>query len=151
MVYTLKPTTEADYEFVYQLNKVTMKELVERIYGSWDENLQRQYFKDNFSLINNFIIVENESYIGNFAFEETKERLFIKNIQLLPQFQGKGIGSQILQELIKSATLKKIPLELRVYKLNGKAKKLYEKLGFIISEETSTHFLMRYPTGQQYY
>lgn len=144
MNFLLQPAVDTDFDFLYQLNKTTMQHIVIKTYGAWDEALQRQEYINNFSLVNNFIVVSEKTAIGNFSFKETSSKIFIKNLQILPAYQGKGIGSSILNEALQTAKLKSKTLELRVYRINEKAEALYEKLGFIVVAETSTHFFMRY-------
>jgi len=63
-------------------------------------------------------------------------------IQLLPEFQGRGIGSDlILRELAHAKALGK-PLRLQVLRANDRARALYERLGFRVVGETEHHFMM---------
>lgn len=55
-------------------------------------------------------------------------------IQLLPQFQGQGIGAQIIGSLIAEARTAGVGLRLGVLRANP-ARKLYERLGFVVVSE----------------
>ena len=67
--------------------------------------------------------------------------IFLSNIELLPAYQGQGIGTHLIRALITEARQKGIPITLQVLKVNP-ARKLYERLGFSINGETPTHYLM---------
>ncbi len=63
-------------------------------------------------------------------------------IQLLSQFQGQGIGTQVISTLIDQACAAGVPLSLSVLKVNP-AKRLYERLGFTVVEEKTFAYEMR--------
>ena len=42
--YGLRSITENDYDFIYQVKKDAYKKYVEINFGSWDEELQKEYF-----------------------------------------------------------------------------------------------------------
>jgi ribosomal protein S18 acetylase RimI-like enzyme len=60
----------------------------------------------------------------------------------LPEFQGRGLGTTILGDVIEHARMGRRPVSLQVLKVNP-ARRLYERLGFVISGESETHFQMR--------
>lgn len=65
----------------------------------------------------------------------------IIEIQLLPEFQGHGIGTALLQRELRFADARGLPVRLQVLREN-RARTLYERLGFRVCGETDTHFLM---------
>lgn len=67
--------------------------------------------------------------------------LFIDEISVLKKYQNKGIGRKILEEQLKENKKNGVKTLLQVYKKNP-AKKLYDKLGFEVYEETETHYKM---------
>jgi ribosomal protein S18 acetylase RimI-like enzyme len=55
-------------------------------------------------------------------------------VQVAAKFQGKGIGSKILMEVLRSAKQMGAHVRLNVLK-NNPAKRLYERLGFRVDRE----------------
>src|SRR5438874_788153 len=102
MDYKLRPATTQDYAFLYELHKTTMKPCVEQVWG-WNEEFQQAYFQDNFGLDNLLIIVVSRENVGMMHYEEFPERLFLSTIEMLPAFQGKGIGTHVIHSFIKQA------------------------------------------------
>ena len=64
----------------------------------------------------------------------------IGNICIKPEHQNKGIGTAILKEIIFENKGKNI--KLQVFKINKRAIKLYEKIGFERTNENKTHYIM---------
>jgi ribosomal protein S18 acetylase RimI-like enzyme len=73
--------------------------------------------------------------------ERRVTEIFLSQIELLPAFQGQGIGSQLITDLMDEARQQNLPITLQVLKVNP-AQRLYQRLGFVVTGETATHFLM---------
>ena len=73
--------------------------------------------------------------------EEREQDIFLRTIEIHPDYQSKGIGTAILKKMIADGEHKMKPIVLQVLKVNP-AIKLYERLGFVIVETTKTHYRM---------
>lgn len=78
------------------------------------------------------------------ALNNTSKSLHIKQFQLLPAYQNKGIGSYVLLVVKKRALLMQLPITLNVLKSNP-AKTLYIRNGFQIEGKSRLEFKMRCP------
>ena len=67
--------------------------------------------------------------------------LNLANIRVAPEYQGQGIGTRLIGEMLREAHQQGLPVTLRVLKVNP-ARRLYERLGFVVVGETQTHHLM---------
>lgn len=140
--YKLRPYIKSDFEFVYQTKKDAYKPYVERFWGAWDEEKQRSLFMDFIKKVqDSLLIIEHHGvsigiYHGGMIDENTYE---IGNIILIPEYQKRGIGKDILQNIIQKHS--KLSLRLQVFKDNP-AINLYKKLDFIVIDETRTHCIM---------
>jgi ribosomal protein S18 acetylase RimI-like enzyme len=137
---TLRPATQADGEALFQLLKATMQDYVARTWG-WDEAWQRAYFWDRFDPATERIVVLDGKDIGVLAVSEQHDRLFVERLYILPSYQGRGIGTQLLRGIMARAFDRELPVRLRVLKVNP-ARRLYERLGFAQVGETETSFIM---------
>ncbi len=81
--------------------------------------------------------------VGILASRRTEAELVIASIQLLPEHQSRGIGTFLIGVLLGEARDEGRSVALQVLKVNGRARQLYERLGFSTAGETDTHYLMK--------
>ena len=139
-MYMLRQATEADFAFLYHLHRATMKDYVAQTWG-WDEAVQAAMFKDRFDPGRSYIVVVGGRDVGFLSMERRIDTLFLANLQILPEEQGQGLGTAIIKAILAQAYDEGISVSLQVLKVNP-ARHLYERLGFVVSGETATHYLM---------
>jgi ribosomal protein S18 acetylase RimI-like enzyme len=137
----LRAATTDDTDFLYRLHRAAMQEYVVQTWGQWDEAWQSHYFQQHFDPAACQIIVLHGQDIGVISVVRQVTDIFLSNIELLPAYQGLGIGTQLIKALVDEAHRKRVPITLQVLKVNP-ARRLYERLGFSISGETTTHYQM---------
>lgn len=143
MEYTYRDCLMTDFDFLFELKKQNFKKYVDK-YWSWNDQDQKNRLKIDLEehLQHKHIILLNNNVIGVYAAHITENGdCFINEISLLEEYQGKGIGTKILKEQLNENKKQKIRTILQVFKDNP-AKKLYERLGFIVYGETETHYQM---------
>ncbi len=119
-----------------------MKESVARMWG-WDEVWQQNYFQEKFDPSKRKVLQWQGQDIGTISVCEEEEELYLALIAILPQFQGRGWGTAVVQELIHQAQQAGKTFTLHVLKTNPDAQKLYERLGLQIVAEEETKFKMQ--------
>lgn len=130
----------ADIEYLLWLRKQTM---TEHFLNSGIEVNEEYHLKRiEYQFEDAKIILLNENPIGLLKVNENKSGFEIIQIQIDPEFQGKGIGKKIIQSIIDKASSLNLPVELSVLK-NNKAKQLYISLGFKIINENEDSFIMK--------
>ncbi len=139
---TLKISTEADADFVNTLTYETMHSYVERIWTD-QSDLDHYYHLNKFDAANTKIIMCGERRVGRFSVKREKTRFYIDSIHLLPEFQGNGIASRLIQDVIAEGIAMGLPVELTVLETNP-AKQLYERLGFRSYKQENHRFYMRH-------
>jgi ribosomal protein S18 acetylase RimI-like enzyme len=82
-------------------------------------------------------IYQDDKLAGFYWIEERGDTLHLHGLILKPDFQGKGIGTAVLSGLAENYRGKVDRIELGVYKTNAGAIRLYEKMGFTITESLS--------------
>jgi ribosomal protein S18 acetylase RimI-like enzyme len=142
-MYTLRPASEADFDFLYELHEVTMRDYVAATWG-WDDQLQREMFKKSYGDKPRSIVVVGGVDNGVVYIERRAEHVYLEVVELHPRVQRRGIGAAIVRSLIEQAAAARLPAALRVLKVNVGARRLYQRLGFAIVGESETHYDMRY-------
>jgi ribosomal protein S18 acetylase RimI-like enzyme len=142
-VLTRRPATPDDYGFLYALHRAAMKESVARMWG-WDEAWQQNYFREKFDPSKREVLQWQGQDIGTISVREGEDELYLALIAILPQFQGRGWGTAVVQELIHQAQQADKTFILHVLKTNPTAQKLYERLGLQIVAEEEFKFKMQF-------
>lgn len=92
-------------------------------------------------------IVTGGQRVGIVQFEESAEAIFLYQIEVLPEFQGVGVGTTVVQSLIDRCERERKPLSLQVFRTNLRARRLYERLGFVVSNQIDPSVEMTYTPG----
>lgn len=90
------------------------------------------------------IIVVDGIDAGVFNVEPRDGEHWLHMLYLLPQFQCKGIGRQLLTEVQANARTLGLPVRLQVMRANPARSYLYEPLGFVVYDETDQCFCMQW-------
>jgi GNAT superfamily N-acetyltransferase len=141
MRYLLRRVAGVDSAFLYRLKAACLKEYVAAIWG-WDEADQRRRFLASFDLAGSHIVVAFGRDVGQLAVDLATEEIFLAGIYLLPAYQGQGLGSQILNDLLSATWRRGRPVRLQVL-VGNPARNLYSRLGFRVVDRTETHIIMR--------
>lgn len=140
-LYELHRPRNSDYDFLKDVHHITLRSYVERIWG-WDDKVQDEFFRKDFESGQIQIIRAFNKTVGYLQLNEEEGVVNIVNILILPEFQGRKLGTEIIKDLIDKSVVAKQILRLGVFKINTRAKKLYDSLGFVTKGESETHFLM---------
>lgn len=150
--YNMRPYTNNEYhdykEFIYQLKKVSYQKYVEQVYGVWNEEFQRKYFEQFMTDITEdmWIIQLNGKDIGFYNGLKLNDGSYqLGNLCLLPEYQGRGIGTQVIKDIMELH--KDQDLHIQYFKGNP-AGELYKRLGFEPNGETENHYQMIYPKNK---
>lgn len=140
--YTIRAYEDSDHDFVYETKKVVYQRYVEECWGEWNEEKQKGFFVDFISAYAKDIkiIMVDDERVGFYHCETLHSGEYeIGNICIIPKFQGKGIGTDILNKLIAENRNKDITLQ---YFKQNPVGKLYSRLGFEFLEEKPYHIKM---------
>jgi ribosomal protein S18 acetylase RimI-like enzyme len=130
MYPSLVPATDADLDFCQTLSQRNMAAYRARRGIAWD----RERFALSWVKFENFIIVQNAQRVGLLRLLELDDALDIRDVQILPTLQRRGIGSWALRQAEAMAQQRDLAkLSLRVFAENP-AKRLYRRFGFVQHE-----------------
>ncbi|OIN24988.1 GNAT family N-acetyltransferase [Vibrio barjaei] len=136
MKYTERIATKDDYDFLYLLKKRAEYQAVHTVFG-WHEPLQQELHRQEWQQARPMVIEVQGERVGCYLFQNKEVDCYLGRFFLLPEFQGLGIGSQILRSCIKRAKSK--PLTL-CHLQGNKVHHLYKRHSFTTLREDE-HFV----------
>lgn len=139
-----RPATEADIPFLLDLRRETMDEYL-RVSGadaSEASNLERLLYRFDCAKV----LLMNDEPVGLLKVDHGASEWKVIQIQLSPVVQGQGVGRSVLEGVIADARKAGVDVVLSVLKANP-ARRLYERLGFIVEGEDAHEFFMRLAIG----
>ena len=135
-----------EFETAYALKKEALGPHVVPRWG-WDEREQRAIMEEKWRAKRFYRIVHDGETIGTIALDEEGEALHLSEFYIAPRFQNRGIGSRVLEPILREADAKGRAVRLECLKWNP-AFALYERHGFRVRSETDVHYFMeRRPGG----
>ncbi len=140
-VISLRPATAADLDWLEPFYERLMRPLVELTH-EWNPNA----FRGSFDPSTTSIVQLDGEAIGMLKTESAVDCLHLRDIQVKEEFQGRGIGSIILRDVLNKADGEGKPVRLRVLKAN-RAVAWYERFGFQVTGEQAHAWLMQKPAG----
>lgn len=87
------------------------------------------------------LICRDEQLIGLLKLVKEEDIWELIQLQLAPEVQGAGFGTQLLQRILQQAQPARASVQRTVFKTNP-AQHLYQRLGFIIHSETEHSYEM---------
>ncbi|MCG8552463.1 MAG: GNAT family N-acetyltransferase [Desulfobacterales bacterium] len=138
--FKLRDATNNDIEFIFQLRTQTMKKDFDNTFG-WDEDEQWTRAADEIQHAQ--IITINQVDIGVIKVVPKIKALHLHQMQILPNYQGKGIGSKLVSQVLDRAKNQNFPVTLLVLK-GAAAKRIYDRFGFSVINEYENNYMMRW-------
>jgi len=127
-----------DSEFVYSTKKAAFREHAEQVWG-WDDSDQRELHDRRFGSQDVRIIRSGELDVGFLATARSSNMLKVNQLFILPEFQGRGIGSACMTGIMEEAESEQRSVLLQVLKVNVRGISFYRGLGFAVVGESATH------------
>jgi ribosomal protein S18 acetylase RimI-like enzyme len=128
-----------------RLHKAAYYDVVTRQFGEWDDEVQGALFTEKW-VPEYFEIVElGGEAVGSISARDDPEGVFISELMILPEFQGRGIGGQLLRTEICGADGMRKLIYLQVLQKNDRARAFYERWGFVVNGTTERYFTMSIP------
>ena len=142
----LRPATESDLDLVCRITERTMRTYIEQTWGRFDERAIRENAAKAIATGSYAIVQREGADIGVLDVERDRGHLWLAHLFILPEHQGQGIGTHFLHELKREAAETRMPLRLRVLKVNP-ARRLYEREGFTTFTTTIGRIYMQWRPG----
>lgn len=86
-----------------------------------------------------FIEDDQKQIVGNINLHKNNREGTLDGLVVMPEFQGQGFARKALEYALKTVLADCTTINLFVHP-NGPARKLYESLGFLVSQELENYF-----------
>lgn len=129
----LHQSQNSDVETIANLRAIVLRDDLTRL-GRFNEEKVRQRFRNAFDPVHTWIIKAGSSFIGCVAFKPILDGYLVEHFYIHPDYQGKGIGSQVLDYLLKQDDVIGKRVTLNVLQ-GSSAQRLYERFGFKMDSE----------------
>lgn len=107
------------------------------------EELQRNHYRTHFPRAHFLIVEANGKPIGRFYLDHRPDTILVVELSLLPDYQGHGIGSQLIKTVLGEATRTRVTVTLSVV-IGNPALQFYQHLGFQVQSKGETHHQMKW-------
>jgi GNAT superfamily N-acetyltransferase len=107
---------------------------------------QQHFHESEYQHADDEIILREGKPAGRLIVERREHEIRCIDVTLLPEHRDSGIGAFLIRKLQDEARLANKPLRLQVIRFN-RAVKLFERLGFVRTSETGTHFQLEWTPG----
>lgn len=147
---SLREATPGDEPFLLEVYASTRSNDLADL--DWDENQKLTFIKMQFLArersyprVDSRIILLNDSPIGRILVDRNATEILLMDIALLTEYRNVGIGTILINNLMKEAASSNRPLKLHVLQTSA-AVRLYERLGFYRTGFEAAYLEMTWPS-----
>lgn len=159
---SLRPVTPADREFLVVVYGGTRAQELAQVdwtieqkvgFIRWQFEMQEQEYNQRYPEARYDVILVDGVPAGRMWVGVDDKQIRLLDIAIIPQFQNRGVGTQLLKQLMDEATQANKVLRHMVFMLNDNAFRFYERLGFVTIEDIGGYKHMewdpRFPSQSQ--
>lgn len=126
MPLELALATDAHRTFARDLTRRAMLPYYRQFDLLWIE----EAFDEAWGWREQWLVMEGDQVLGYCSLSQDRQALFIRELHLLPEHRGRGVGAWVLETLAQWASQRRLPLlRLMVFRSNP-ARQLYRRHGF---------------------
>ncbi len=153
--FSLRALHDADLPWLRDLYATTRAEEMAPV--PWPEIAKRSFLDQQFGLQHqhyllyfsdsDFLAIEHIEHgpIGRYYLQRSAPEHLLVDISMFPTLRGQGIGRALIEASQREAQSLGRGMHLHVQRGNSAARRLYERLGFVIDGSEGNHQLMRWP------
>jgi ribosomal protein S18 acetylase RimI-like enzyme len=141
---TLRRARPDEADFFYAVRAAGFKAVVEQVYGTWDDAVQRPAADAEFAELPVEIVECDGDAIGYQTVVRHEDHWFLVEIVLLPTARNRGVGTQLVRDVMAAARAAGVPVRLSVLHVNP-AQALYARLGFRVERIEPPRVKMVWP------
>jgi ribosomal protein S18 acetylase RimI-like enzyme len=151
-----RPIEDRDREFLLRLYASTRADELAAVdwtdeekerFLSFQFGAQHDYYHEQFPAARFDLVLVDGEPAGRLYVDRRDDELRLIDIALLPEFRRRGIGGELMGQVLGEARAAGLPVQIHVEQ-NNPAMRLYDRLGFRRVEDQGVYWLMRWePDG----
>jgi GNAT superfamily N-acetyltransferase len=149
---SVRPVTTEDTELLLEIYKSSRGDDLRGL--GWDEDriseflgmqyeAQQHFYEAEYKRAADEMVLWENTPAGYLIVERHEHEIRCIDVALLPEYRNQGIGTFLIRKLQNEARRERKPLRLQVIRFN-RAVNLFERVGFVRTSETGTHFQMEW-------
>ena len=152
--FSLRAARDADLPWLRDLYATTRAEEMASV--PWPDIAKRSFLDQQFGLQHqhylahfgdaDFLAIEHAQRgpVGRYYLQRAAPDHLLVDISVFPAFRGSGLGSALIRHSQQAAMALGHGMQLHVQEHNAGARRLYERLGFVIEDTEGSHRRMRW-------
>jgi ribosomal protein S18 acetylase RimI-like enzyme len=149
----VRPALPQDEIFLYELySAVRAAEFaLAPIDATQKEHLMRMQFRGQMSTYSQLfpnscyhLVLLDGKPVGRLWVSQMEGQFHLVDIAVHPDYQGKGIGSVLIQRLQQEATKARLPIGCSVFRFNPGSLRFHRRLGFTIVREDQMYYYLEW-------
>lgn len=146
----LRPICDTDRAFLlalyasaraYELSLTEWSDEQKRAFIQMQFDAQTQHYQQHYQGASFDLIMYQQQAVGRLYVARSASAMRIVDIALMPEYCGRGWGTQLLKALQQQAEAQGKTLEIHVEQFNP-ALRLYERLGFVAQHLNGIYYFM---------
>lgn len=153
MAVTLRPITPEDEPFLFEVYAGARLEELAQV--PWDDaqkeafltfqfNAQHQHYQTEFANADFSVILDAGAPVGRLYVDRRVDEIRILDIALLSAHQGRGIGRDLIRDMLAEAAAAGKPVRIYVENYQRRAQALFTSLGFEQTQDHGVSVLMQW-------
>ena len=138
-VFRLFTDGRPDLEWITGIDQERKRELLLRQFQYEQEQLRKNYPDAEHS-----IILLDGNTVGRLYLHRGEKEYRILVITLAPEYRGRGIGRNLIKNILREAAAAGSPVGLQVAWYNRPARAFYERMGFLVTEDIGIYCEMQW-------
>lgn len=127
------PVTDSDFDALADLRIAAMRESLERV-GRFDPERARQRLRASFAPALTTGILLQGQRVGFYVLRAEDGALKLDHLYILPDFQGRGLGSAVMQRIAEDADRQGLAVRLGALR-DSESNQFYRRHGYVQTGE----------------
>ena len=134
MTIAFAQVSESDFDALVAMRIAAMRESLERV-GRFDPDRARERLRQTFAPEHTHMIYANGERVGFYALRPINDWASLDHLYIMPAFQGRGIGTEVMRLLLAEADHQMLPIKVGALKESA-SNRFYLRHGFVRTGES---------------